>query len=57
MPRRTCRSVSPVPALRFERDPVPQVRPKSQKMALGSITYGADQAESLGVLRKDNSMP
>lgn len=36
-------------------DPCPEVAPRSKKMALGSITYTADQALEFGVLQKDNS--
>ena len=36
-------------------DPVPHLAPKSKKMALGSITFSAEQGKELGVPRKDNS--
>ncbi|CAD7956831.1 unnamed protein product [Amoebophrya sp. A25] len=36
-------------------DPVPTLAPKSKKMALGSITFSAEQGIPLGVMRKDNS--
>lgn len=36
-------------------DPLPEVCPKSKKMALGSITFSADQGKRLGVPVKDNS--
>jgi len=36
-------------------DPVPYLAPKSKKMALGSITFTAEQGKELGVPVKDNS--
>lgn len=39
----------------FERDPIPELQPRSKRMALGSITYSASQGEELGVLAKNNS--
>lgn len=36
-------------------DPVPSLAPRSKKMALGSITFSAEQGYELGVPEKDNS--
>ncbi|CAD7941039.1 unnamed protein product [Amoebophrya sp. A120] len=41
--------------LEWRADPCPTVGPKSLKMALGSITFTAEQGIPLGVMRKDNS--
>lgn len=39
----------------LREDPVPYLAPKSKKMALGSITFTAEQGRELGVMTKDNS--
>eukprot|EP00392_Amoebophrya_sp_AT5.2_P015751 g15967.t1 len=46
---------NPLVTTKILPDPCPTVNPKSQKMALGSITFSGEQGIPLGVMTKDNS--